>query len=179
MSRVGKKPIEVPSNVQVTFTDGVCTVKGPKGELTFSVDQTITPNREGATLTFSRANDDKKVRALHGLTRATIAWMVEGVSNGFTKNLQIEGVGFKVELRGKRLLLNLGYSHPILIIPPDGVEFAVASPTVFSVKGANKHLVGEIAAKVRKLRPPEPYKGKGIRYEGEYIRRKAGKSAGK
>jgi large subunit ribosomal protein L6 len=179
MSRVGKKPIEIPSNVQVTFADGVCTVKGPKGELTFAVDPTITPQREGATLTFTRANDDKKVRALHGLTRATVGWMVDGVANGFTKNLQIEGVGFKVELRGKRLLLNLGYSHPILVIPPDGVEFAVASPTAFSVKGADKHLVGEIAAKVRKLRPPEPYKGKGIRYEGEYIRRKAGKSAGK
>jgi large subunit ribosomal protein L6 len=105
--------------------------------------------------------------------------MVEGVTNGFSKSLQIEGVGFKAELRGQRLLLNLGYSHPILIIPPDGVEFAVTTPTAFSVKGANKHLVGEIAAKVRKLRPPEPYKGKGIRYEGEYIRRKAGKSAGK
>lgn len=179
MSRVGKKPIEIPSNVQVTFADGVCTVKGPKGELMFTVDPTITPQREGSVLTFTRANDDKKVRALHGLTRATIGWMVEGVSNGFTKNLQVEGVGFKVELRGKRLLLNLGYSHPILVIPPDGVEFAVASPTAFSVKGADKHLVGEIAAKVRKLRPPEPYKGKGIRYEGEYIRRKAGKSAGK
>jgi large subunit ribosomal protein L6 len=119
------------------------------------------------------------VRALHGLTRAHIAWMVEGVANGFTKNLQIEGVGYKVELRGKNLLLSLGYSHPILFMPPDGVEFVVATPTSFSVKGINKHLVGEVASKVRKLRPPEPYKGKGIRYEGEYVRRKAGKSAGK
>ena len=105
--------------------------------------------------------------------------MVDGVSNGFTKNLSIEGVGYKVEMRGKNLLLSLGYSHPILFMPPDGVEFAVTSPTVFAVKGINKHLVGEVAAKVRELRPPEPYKGKGIRYEGEYIRRKAGKSAGK
>lgn len=179
MSRVGKKPIPVPANVNVKFDNGLCTVKGPKGELMFTVDPTITPVMEGQTLTFTRANDDKKVRALHGLTRAHIAWMVEGVSNGFTRNLQIEGVGYKVELRGKNLLLSLGFSHPILFMPPDGVEFTVATPTAFSVKGINKHLVGEVAAKVRKLRPPEPYKGKGIRYEGEYIRRKAGKSAGK
>ncbi len=179
MSRVGKKPISVPANVNVKFENGLCTVKGPKGELMFTVDPTITPVMDGQTLTFTRANDDKKVRALHGLTRAHIAWMVEGVSNGFTRNLQIEGVGYKVELRGKNLLLSLGYSHPILFMPPDGVEFAVATPTAFSVKGISKHLVGEVASKVRKLRPPEPYKGKGIRYEGEYIRRKAGKSAGK
>jgi large subunit ribosomal protein L6 len=179
MSRVGKKIISIPNGVNVTFNDGVCTVKGPKGELTFAVDPVITPVMENNTLTFTRANDDKKVRALHGLTRAHIAWMVEGVSQGFTRNLQIEGVGYKVELRGKNLLLSLGYSHPILFMPPDGVEFAVATPTAFSVKGVNKQLVGEVASKVRKLRPPEPYKGKGIRYEGEYIRRKAGKSAGK
>lgn len=179
MSRVGKKPITVPNNVQVTFGEGVCTVKGPKGELRFAVDERITPNQEGNTLVFDRANDEKKVRALHGLTRAHIAWMVEGVSNGFERKLQVEGVGFKVELRGKSLLLNLGYSHPIMFMPPDGIEFAVATPTAFSVKGIDKQLVGVIAAKVRALRKPEPYKGKGVRYEGEYIRRKAGKSAGK
>jgi len=179
MSRVGKKPITVPNNVTVKFDGPLCSVKGPKGELTFSIDASITPQMDNGTLTFVRANDDKKVRALHGLTRAKIAWMVDGVSNGFTKNLSIEGVGYKVEMRGKNLLLSLGFSHPILFMPPDGVEFAVTSPTVFSVKGINKHLVGEVAAKVRELRPPEPYKGKGIRYEGEYIRRKAGKSAGK
>ncbi|MCO6466336.1 MAG: 50S ribosomal protein L6 [Bradyrhizobiaceae bacterium] len=179
MSRVGKKPIEVPKNVQVTFADGLCTVKGPKGELRFGFDERIAPKQEGTTLVFERANDEKKVRALHGLTRAHIAWMVEGVSNGFEKKLQVEGVGFKVELRGKNLLLNLGYSHPIMFMPPDGIEFAVASPTAFSVKGIDKQLVGVIAAKLRDLRKPEPYKGKGVRYEGEYIRRKAGKSAGK
>lgn len=179
MSRVGKKPITIPSTVTVTFDGGMCAVKGPKGELMFAIDASITPQMENGTLTFVRANDDKKVRALHGLTRAHVAWMVDGVSNGFTKNLSIEGVGYKVEMRGKNLLLSLGFSHPILFMPPDGVEFAVTSPTVFSVKGINKHLVGEVAAKVRELRPPEPYKGKGIRYEGEYIRRKAGKSAGK
>lgn len=179
MSRVGKKPIIIPNGVQVTFANGGCKVKGPKGELTCAVNETITPNVNGNELTFARANDDKKVRSLHGLTRALVGWMVEGVTNGFQKNLQIEGVGYKVEMRGKRLLLNLGYSHPILFIPPDGVEFVVATPTSFSVKGVDKHLVGEVASKVRDLRPPEPYKGKGIRYEGEYIRRKAGKSAGK
>ena len=179
MSRVGKKPIIIPGTVNVTFDSGVCTVKGPKGAMTFAVDESISPKVDGDTLTFERANDDKKVRAKHGLTRAHIAWMVEGVTNGFHRNLQIEGVGYKVELRGRNLLLSLGFSHPILFMPPDGVEFAVTTPTVFAVKGMDKQLVGEVAAKVRKLRPPEPYKGKGVRYEGEYIRRKAGKSAGK
>jgi large subunit ribosomal protein L6 len=179
MSRVGKKQIIIPKTVTFTVADGTITVKGPKGTLKFPMHESISYTVEGDVLTFARANDDKKVRALHGLTRATTAWMVEGVVNGFTRNLQVEGVGFKVEMRGKNLLLNLGYSHPILFIPPDGVEFAVTSPTVFAVKGMDKHLVGEVASKVRKLRPPEPYKGKGIRYEGEFIRRKAGKSAGK
>ena len=169
MSRVGKKPITVPNNVTVKFDGALCSVKGPKGELTFSVDASITPQMDNGTLTFVRANDEKKVRALHGLTRAMIAWMVDGVTNGFTKNLSIEGVGYKVEMRGKNLLLSLGFSHPILFMPPDGVEFAVASPTAFSVKGINKHLVGEVAAKVRELRPPEPYKGKGIRYSDETV----------
>jgi len=179
MSRVGKKPINIPNNVQVTFAGGMCTVKGPKGELAFGVDNSITPKQDGQILVFERANDEKKVRSMHGLTRAIIAGMVEGVSQGFEKKLQIEGVGFKVELRGKALVLNLGFSHPIMFFPPDGVEFVVTSPTVFSVKGIDKQLVGMVAAKIRELRKPEPYKGKGIRYEGEYIRRKAGKSAGK
>lgn len=179
MSRVGLKPITVPSAVTVKIDGGQISVKGPKGELQFPLSENVTPTLDNGTLTFARANDEKKVRAMHGLTRATVAWMVEGVSNGFTRNLQIEGVGFKVELRGKNLLLFLGYSHPILFMPPAGVEFKVTSPTVFSVSGADKQLVGEIASKVRKLRPPEPYKGKGIRFEGEYVRRKAGKAAGK
>lgn len=179
MSRVGKKQIIIPKTVNFTVANGVINVKGPKGEMKFPLHESIFYQVEGDVLTFSRANDDKKVRSLHGLTRATTAWMVEGVVNGFTRNLQVEGVGYKVEMRGKNLLLNLGYSHPILFIPPDGVEFAVTTPTVFAVKGMDKHLVGEVASKVRKLRPPEPYKGKGIRYEGEFIRRKAGKSAGK
>ncbi|MBI2794236.1 MAG: 50S ribosomal protein L6 [Ignavibacteria bacterium] len=179
MSRVGKKPIEVPANVNVTFDGGSCIVKGPKGELSFAVDRRITAAQDGNRIVFERANEEKKVKALHGLTRAHIAWMVDGVVKGFQKDLRVEGVGFKVELRGRNLLLALGYSHSILFMPPEGVEFIVATPTTFSVKGINKQLVGEVAAKVRGLRPPEPYKGKGIRYEGEYVRRKTGKSAGK
>lgn len=179
MSRVGKKLIEVPANVQVTFAEGSCTVKGPKGELSFAVDPRITPVREDNRIVFERANEEKKVKALHGLTRAHVAWMVDGVVTGFQKDLRVEGVGFKVELRGRNLLLALGYSHSILFMPPEGIDFIVSTPTTFSVKGINKQLVGEVAAKVRGLRPPEPYKGKGIRYEGEYIRRKTGKSAGK
>lgn len=179
MSRVGKKQIIIPKTVAITVANGVINVKGPKGAMQFPLNDSISYQVEGDVLSFSRANDDKKVRSMHGLTRAMTAWMVEGVVNGFTRNLQVEGVGYKVELRGKNLLLNLGYSHPILFMPPEGVEFTVTTPTVFAVKGMDKHLVGEVAAKVRKLRPPEPYKGKGIRYEGEFIRRKAGKSAGK
>jgi large subunit ribosomal protein L6 len=154
-------------------------VKGPKGELSFNVDPRITPVQEGSQIVFARANEEKKVKALHGLTRAHVAWMVDGVVKGFQKDLRIEGVGFKAELKGRNLLLALGFSHSILFMPPDGIEFTVSSPTTFSVKGINKQLVGEVAAKVRGLRPPEPYKGKGIRYDGEYVRRKAGKSAGK
>lgn len=179
MSRVGKKPITVPNNVQLSFTDGILTVKGPKGTQIVPIADGITFNNENGTLSFQRANDDKKVRALHGLSRALAFNAIEGVSNGFQRSLAIEGVGFKAEMRGKKLLLTLGYSHPILVIPPDGIEFATPTPTSVQVKGISKHDVGEVAAKIRSIRPPEPYKGKGVRYEGEYIRRKAGKSAGK
>jgi large subunit ribosomal protein L6 len=170
MSRIGNMPITIPNGVQVSFASGLCTVKGPKGELTYQVDERIKPSQEGDTLTFSRENELKTTKAMHGLTRARVAWMVEGVSAGFEKALEIQGVGFKVELRGR---------NPILFMPPDGIEFNVASPTAFSVKGIDKQLVGQIAAKARSLRKPEPYKGKGVRYAGEYIRRKAGKAAGK
>ncbi|NBO68993.1 MAG: 50S ribosomal protein L6 [Bacteroidetes bacterium] len=179
MSRVGKKPITVPNNVQLSFNDGILTVKGPKGTQIVPIADGITFNNENGTLSFQRANDDKKVRALHGLSRALAFNAIEGVSNGFQRSLAIEGVGFKAEMRGKKLLLTLGYSHPILVIPPDGIEFATPTPTSVQVKGISKHDVGEVAAKIRSIRPPEPYKGKGVRYEGEYIRRKAGKSAGK
>ena len=179
MSRVGKKPITVPNNVQLSFADGILTVKGPKGTQVVPIADGISFNNENGTLTFQRVNDDKKVRALHGLSRALIFNAIEGVSNGFQRNLAIEGVGFKAEMRGQKLLLTLGFSHPILVIPPAGVELATPTVTTIQVKGISKHDVGEVAAKIRSIRPPEPYKGKGVRYEGEYIRRKAGKSAGK
>jgi large subunit ribosomal protein L6 len=179
VSRVGKKPITVPKNVQIAYADGDLTVKGPKGELHVPVPSSVTYSNENGVITFTRANDEKKVRALHGLTRALAFNAIEGVTNGFQRNLTIEGVGFKAEMRGKKLLLTLGFSHPVLILPPNGIEFAVPAPTQVHVKGFNKHDVGEVAAKIRGIRPPEPYKGKGVRYEGEFIRRKAGKSAGK
>ena len=179
MSRVGNKIISIPSGVNVSFNGSVCTVKGPNGELTYAMDERITPNLDGESLTFARSNEDKTTKSMHGTTRARIAAMVEGVSKGFEKTLQVEGVGFKVEMRGKNLVLNLGYSHPIMFMPPDGIEFSVSGPTTMSVKGIDKQLVGQVAAKVREQRKPEPYKGKGVRYQGEYIRRKAGKSAGK
>lgn len=179
MSRVGKKPIEIPSNVQFTLSNGVAKVKGPKGEMSFQVPSDVDIHNENGTLTFTRANDNKHVRALHGTTRAMINNLIKGVTEGFTKTLNVVGVGFKVEMKGKKLLMSLGFSHPILIIPPDDVEFVVTTPTQFQVKGSNKQIVGEIAAKIRDIRPPEPYKGKGVNYDGEFIRRKAGKSAGK
>ena len=179
MSRIGKKPITVPDNVQLTYTNETLTVKGPKGVQTVPIAEGISFNNENGILTFVRANDEKKVRALHGLSRALAFNAIHGVTNGYQRNLTIEGVGFKAELRGPKLLLSLGYSHPILFIPPAGIEFVVVTPTSLQIKGDNKHDVGEIAAKIRKIRPPEPYKGKGVRYEGEYVRRKAGKSAGK
>lgn len=179
MSRVGKKQITVPANVQVTMADGILKAKGPKGELMVRVPEEISYSNENSIIAFSRASDQKDIRALHGLTRALSANAIEGVVNGFQRNLIIEGVGYRAEMRGSRLYLALGYSHPILFIPPPGIDFAVPAPTQIQIKGIDKHLVGEIASKIRRLRPPEPYKGKGIRYEGEQIRRKAGKSAGK
>lgn len=179
MSRVGKKPVVIPSGVTFSVVDNVAKAKGPKGELSFTIPQEISFQIEGSTVTFSRPNDQKHVRALHGMTRAKINNIVTGVSEGFQKNLEMQGVGYKAELKGKKLLLNLGFSHPILFIPPDGIEFITSSVTAFAVKGTDKDVVGLIASKIRKLRPPEPYKGKGIRYEGEYVRRKEGKSAGK
>jgi large subunit ribosomal protein L6 len=179
VSRIGKKPLTIPKEAQVTITNGVAKVKGPKGELEFKLPEQISFELKDGELTFARPSDEKHVRALHGLSRAMVASMVEGVTKGFTKSMDIEGVGYKAELRGKNLYLLLGYSHPILFIPPAGITFAVSSPTAISVSGIDKQLVGEVAAKVREQRPPEPYKGKGIRYTGEQVRRKAGKSGGK
>lgn len=179
MSRIGKKVLTIPQGVQVTIDNTHTTVKGPKGQLEWDMPEAISYEMKDGTITFSRNSDEKHVRALHGLTRALIASMVEGVTQGFSKKLQIEGVGYRAELRGKNLLLTVGYSHPVLFIPPTGITFAVSSPTAFSIAGIDKQLVGEIAAKIRRVRPPEPYKGKGIRYEGEQVRRKAGKSGSK
>lgn len=179
MSRIGKKLIEIPNNVKVTLADGKFIAKGPKGELEVTMPEAISCQMEGNIVNFARANDEKKVRSLHGLTRALAFNVVEGVSNGFATTLKIEGVGFKVELREEKLQMNLGFSHPILIIPPKGVSFAAPNPTTVVVSGIDKQLVGTVASKIRSIRPPEPYKGKGVRYENEYVRRKAGKTSAK
>jgi large subunit ribosomal protein L6 len=177
MSRVGKNPIPVPKGVTVKIDGSQVTVKGPKGEMSRSFSPDVAIAMEDGHVVVRRDSDVGRVRALHGLTRALIANMVTGTSTGFRRVLEMVGVGYKAELMGKRLNLTVGYSHPILITPPPGISFVVENPTKFAIEGINKELVGEMAARVRKLRPPEPYKGKGIRYEGEQIRRKAGKTA--
>ncbi len=179
MSRVGKKIIVIPDKVQVKIEDRLLKAKGPKGELSFRLPEEIDYVFENNTLSFSRQDDQKRVRSLHGLTRTEAYNAIFGVSEGFTKTLLIEGVGFKVEMKGKKLLLSLGYSHQILLIPPDGITIEAPTPTQIKIFGIDKHVVGLVAAKIRALRPPEPYKGKGIRYEGEYVRRKAGKTSAK
>jgi large subunit ribosomal protein L6 len=179
VSRIGKKPLTIPDKVQVNFNGGVMAAKGPKGELSINIPEGIAFNVDNKVITFSRDNDQKDIRALHGLTRALAFNVIEGVTNGFTKTLQMEGVGYKVEMRGQRILLNLGFSHTILVIPPDGITFETPNATTIKISGIDKQLIGSVAAKIRKIRPPEPYKGKGVRYEGEYIRRKAGKTASK
>jgi large subunit ribosomal protein L6 len=179
VSRIGLKPLQIPDKVQVVIKDNQIKVKGPKGELEGSIPEQIAYTLENNTLAFSRSCDDKKVRALHGLTRALTANMVQGVSEGFSKTLKIEGVGYKAEMKGNNLFLSLGYSHPILVAPPKGIEIQTPQATTIIIAGIDKQLVGEVSARVRKLRPPEPYKGKGVRYEGEYVRRKAGKTNSK
>jgi large subunit ribosomal protein L6 len=178
MSRIGKKPIPLPNGVTVDIKDNVITVKGPKGELVKSFPEGITAKTENNKVVVERPSDEKKYRAYHGLTRALIANMVAGVTEGYEITLQIVGVGFQGEVRGnKRLLLSLGYSHQILMDAPEGIQFSVARD-IIKVTGIDKQKVGEVAAQIRKLRKPEPYKGKGIRYVGEQIQRKAGKTAG-
>lgn len=176
MSRIGLKPLQIPDKVQVKTEGRTITAKGPKGELSFNIPENIEFKIEDNVLSFSRNSEDKKVRALHGLTRSLVFNMVEGVSNGFSKTLKIEGVGYKAEMKGKYLYLSMGYSHPILFVPPAGIEFSTPQATTIIVSGADKQLVGEVSSIIRKQRKPEPYKGKGIRYEGEYVRRKAGKT---
>jgi large subunit ribosomal protein L6 len=177
MSRIGKKPIEIPDGVTIEIAPGQVAVKGPKGELTQKVSDDMKVEQENATLTVARPTDRGEHRALHGLTRSLIANMVEGVTKGFERRLEIQGVGYRVRLQGKALELSVGFSHTVSITAPDGIEFEVPQPTEVIVRGIDKQLVGEFAARIRRVRPPEPYKGKGIRYAGEYVRRKVGKRA--
>lgn len=179
MSRIGKKPIAIPSGVTIKQDNGVVTVKGPKGELRTEVNPDINVAIEGNELVVTRPNDLAAMRAAHGLTRTLIHNMVLGVTDGFSRKLDIVGVGFRAEMRGAALQLNLGYSHPIMFYPPGEITLAAPTATSILVTGIDKQLVGQIAAKIRSFRPPEPYKGKGVKYDGEQIRRKAGKSAGK
>jgi large subunit ribosomal protein L6 len=177
MSRIGKKPIPVPTGVTVTIDPEVVRVHGPKGELFERIPRDITVAQDGEELNVTRPTDRGEHRALHGLTRSLVANMVQGVTEGFSKTLEIQGVGYRAQLKGKDLELALGYSHPVPVKAPDGIEFEVPQPTRVIVRGISKQQVGEIAAYIRKQRPPEPYKGKGIRYEGEYVARKVGKRA--
>ena len=177
MSRIGRKPVPVPDAVTVSLAPGNIAVKGPKGELTQTYSHDMTVSQEENEILVARPTDRGEHRALHGLTRSLIANMVEGVTDGFEKRLEIQGVGYRAALKGKNLELALGYSHAVPIKAPEGIEFEVPQPTRIIVKGSSKQAVGEIAAIIRKQRPPEPYKGKGIRYEGEYVARKVGKRA--
>jgi large subunit ribosomal protein L6 len=177
MSRVGKQPIAVPSGVQVdVIDDNFVRVKGPKGQLERQLSPELRIAQEDRRVVVTRPSDERQHRALHGLTRTLLNNMVVGVSDGFTKSLDIQGVGYRAQAQGKDLQLALGFSHPVIFAAPDGITFLVETPTKIRVQGIDKELVGEIAARIRKLRPPEPYKGKGIRYEGERVRRKAGKA---
>jgi large subunit ribosomal protein L6 len=177
MSRIGRKPVAVPEAVSVEIGTGTIAVKGPKGELSQAFSQDMGVAQEDGTIVVSRPTDRGEHRALHGLTRSLIANMVEGVTDGFEKRLEIQGVGYRAALKGKNLELALGFSHPVSITAPDGIEFEVPQPTEIIVKGIDKQLVGQTAADIRKRRPPEPYKGKGIRYKGEQVLRKVGKRA--
>ncbi len=177
MSRIGKKPIPVPAGVNVVVEREVVRVAGPRGDLFERKSRDIDVRQEGDELIVTRPTDRGEHRALHGLTRSLVANMVEGVTTGFAKTLEIQGVGYRAQLRGRDLELALGYSHPVPITAPEGIEFEVPQPTRVIVRGTSKQQVGQMAAVIRKQRPPEPYKGKGIRYEGEYVARKVGKRA--
>jgi large subunit ribosomal protein L6 len=177
MSRIGRKPIALPEAVTVEIAPGQVAVKGPKGELNQVLSADMKVAQAENEVTVERPTDRGEHRALHGLTRSLIANMVEGVTNGFEKQLEIQGVGYRAQLKGKALEMALGYSHPVTIEPPEGIEFIVPQPTEIVVKGIDKQLVGQVAADIRKRRPPEPYKGKGIRYRGEHVARKVGKRA--
>ena len=176
MSRIGRLPVAIPSGVDVTIDGATVTVKGPKGQLSHVVAEPIAVEKGEDGVTVSRPDDERASRSLHGLTRSLINNMVVGVTEGYEKKLEIHGTGYRVQNKGGALEFALGYSHPIVVEAPEGITFAVENPTRFSVQGIDKQLVGEVAANIRKLRKPDPYKGKGVRYEGEHIRRKVGKA---
>src|SRR3954447_18847152 len=176
MSRIGKLPIPVPSGVEITLSGQQITIRGPKGTLSHTIAEPIRVVQEDGTLLVQRPDDERESRALHGLTRSLVANMVTGVTAGFEKTLEIRGVGYRVQARGRDLEFALGFSHPVPVPAPEGITFRVEAPTRFVVEGIDKQKVGEVAATIRKLRKPDPYKGKGVRYQGEVIRRKAGKT---
>jgi large subunit ribosomal protein L6 len=179
MSRIGRKPITIPSGVTVAVDGSTVKVKGPKGELSRTFESSMKVRQEGNELLVERPNDEKRERALHGLTRALLANMVTGVTEGFKKTLEIVGVGYRAEKKGKNLVVSVGYSHPVNYPEPEGITLTTPAPTTIVIEGVDKQKVGQVAAELREFRPPEPYKGKGIRYQGEQVRRKAGKTAGK
>ena len=175
MSRVGRQPIAIPDKVQVTVRDGHVAVRGPKGNLKLDLPEQITGEAKEGQVKLVPCSDDKKTRALHGMARALVANMVTGVSNGFEKVLEIQGTGYRASVSGNVLEVNLGFSHPVRYTPPEGIEISVERNTTIAVRGIDKQAVGEVAAKIRSYRPPEPYKGKGVRYRGEFVKRKVGK----
>ncbi|MGB9867170.1 MAG: 50S ribosomal protein L6 [Bacillota bacterium] len=179
MSRIGKIPVPVPAGVEVKIEGDSIHVKGPKGSLSRTIPEGISVQYDGSQIVVARASDTRQHKALHGLTRRLIANMIEGVTNGFSKSLELVGVGYRAAKSGRKLSLVVGYSHPVEIDPPEGIEFDVPNPTLVVVRGADKEKVGQVAANIRAVRPPEPYQGKGIRYMGEKIRRKAGKAGKK
>lgn len=179
MSRIGKLPITIPNGVTVKVEDNLVSVKGPKGELSRKINKDMIIKVEGAELTVERPSDEKEHRSMHGLSRTLINNMVVGVSEGYAKTLEIAGVGYRAAKAGNNLNLTLGFSHPVVVEPPQGISFEVPAPNRIVISGINKETVGAIAAQIRTLRKPEPYKGKGIKYEGEHIRRKAGKAGAK
>jgi large subunit ribosomal protein L6 len=179
MSRIGRKSIPVPAGVDVTISGQTVKVKGPKGELSHTVAEPIKVEQAEGELHVNRPNDERKAKELHGLSRTLVANMIVGVTEGYKKVLEINGTGYRVTAKGKDLEFALGFSHPVNVVPPAGITFSVERPTSFTVTGIDKQLVGEVAANIRKIRPPEPYKGKGVKYQGEVIRRKAGKAGKK
>ena len=179
MSRIGKRPIPIPAKVSVSIAGQAVTVKGPKGELSRTLPSGVTVAQEGDTVVVTRENESRLARSRHGLCRTLVANMVEGVSQGFQKRLEIQGVGYRAQVQGSNLNLSLGYSHPVVFNPPEGIQFAVESNTNVVISGIDKEVVGNVAASIRAARPPEPYKGKGVRYAGEQVRRKAGKAGKK